>query len=96
MNFLVDLYFLALFPPYISDFIMSHNGESSSFTCHRMVDCKGGAANTCPWDVPYLPSIAKIPEFAFVQKETMHVLQLMRGRKLQQAAPLLQTFLPMP
>ncbi len=38
---------------------MSHNGEPSSFTCHRMVDCKGGAAYTCPWGVPYLPSMMR-------------------------------------
>ena len=43
----------------LSDFIMSHNGEPSSFTCHRMVDCKGGAAYTCPWGVPYLPSMMR-------------------------------------
>ncbi len=40
--------------------IKSHNRETSSFICHRMVDCERGAANTCPCGVPYLPAIVKM------------------------------------
>ena len=59
---------------HVSDFIMSLNWETASLAGHGMIDGEGGATDTRLWSVPYVPSVAKVqcvPEFTFVQEETM-------------------------